>query len=107
MGSGKDKRLIIFFPIWLVYIGLLAYSGFLKNTEGFPPRLLLVILPMILYVIYFYRKLDSNKIKVNYLTAIHTLRLPVELTLYQLYLDGKVPILMTYKGFNFDILIPK
>ena len=104
LGSGRDKRLIWFFCIWTVYIGLLSLSGFLKHTEGFSPRVLLVIVPMILYVIYFYRKLNVDKIKINYLIAIHTLRLPVELTLYQLYMDGKVPILMTYKGWNFDIL---
>ncbi|WP_133228291.1 hypothetical protein [Sphingobacterium corticibacter] len=33
------------------------------------------------------------------------MRIPVEFVLFQLYLSGSIPILMTYKGWNFDILI--
>ena len=39
------------------------------------------------------------------LLSIHVLRIPVELILYQLFLNGKIPKLMTFSGWNFDIVI--
>ncbi|MBL7952213.1 MAG: hypothetical protein JNM62_10885 [Flavobacteriales bacterium] len=37
------------------------------------------------------------------LTALHVLRVPVELVLHEAYLDHLVPRSMTYSGHNFDI----
>ncbi|MEK6481733.1 hypothetical protein WJR50_29585 [Catalinimonas sp. 4WD22] len=51
-----------------------------------------------------YRKLSSQNLSLTYLIAIHILRLPIELILYQLYLKELIPELMTYQGWNFDIL---
>ncbi|MGV3636963.1 MAG: hypothetical protein ACO1NQ_04875, partial [Flavobacteriales bacterium] len=38
------------------------------------------------------------------LTALHILRVPVELVLHEAYTEGLVPRGMTYSGHNFDIL---
>jgi hypothetical protein len=38
------------------------------------------------------------------LTLLHTVRIPVELVLYWLYVQKDVPQLMTFEGRNFDIL---
>ena len=38
------------------------------------------------------------------LTLLHTVRFPVELVLLWLYQAGQVPQLMTFEGWNFDIL---
>ncbi|WP_282049738.1 hypothetical protein [Maribacter aquivivus] len=37
--------------------------------------------------------------------GIHIIRIPVELCLYQLFLKGQIPEIMTFTGWNFDILI--
>ncbi|MBK6267162.1 hypothetical protein JKA74_19110 [Marivirga sp. S37H4] len=105
LGTGKDKKVLIFFSLWAVFIAVLSYSGFFLNTETLPPRMLLVIVPAIFYTIYFYKKIEIAKVKRNVLVAIHIVRLPVEITLYQLFLHGKVPVIMTYEGWNFDIVI--
>lgn len=38
------------------------------------------------------------------LSYVHIIRIPVELVLYRLFLNGIVSELMTFKGRNFDIL---
>lgn len=104
-GSGNNRRVLWFYSIWLILAGALAYSGYLQNTKAMPPRALWVLLTAILSVVFLVFSFRKQTIKTNYLLAIHAIRLPVELTLYQLYLHGKVPIEMTFKGWNFDILI--
>ncbi len=46
-----------------------------------------------------------EKLNTNYLLGIHIIRIPVELCLYQLFLKGQIPEIMTFTGWNFDILI--
>lgn len=100
----KSKAVLIFFPTWGIIVGLLAYSGFYKEMEAIPPRPLFVLVPFVIYVIYFYKKLTIPSSKTSYLLAIHSLRLPVELVLYSLFVQGQVPIVMTFEGWNYDIL---
>ncbi|MFI5134841.1 MAG: hypothetical protein ACHQD9_03205, partial [Chitinophagales bacterium] len=38
------------------------------------------------------------------LTYLHTIRIPVEIVLYLLFLHKQIPQLMTFEGRNFDIL---
>lgn len=92
------------FLLWLPVVAVLSWYGFFKNTQALPPRMLWIVLPSILYTAFFYLKLKALSLKPQYLLAIHALRLPVELVLHHLYLAGKVPVIMTYEGWNFDIL---
>lgn len=103
--TGKDKKVLFISAVWLVLIGSIAYSGFFENINTKPPRFLLMLLGAIGLCFYFYRILEANKISTNYLLSIHTLRLPVELVLYELFLQKQVPVLMTFQGWNFDILM--
>ncbi len=105
LGTSRDKRVLYFFAFWIIGIGILSYTGFFQYTEGLPPRMIWMIIPSLFYIIYFYRKIDISQIKLAFLLSIHILRLPVELVLYQLFLQGKVPIIMTYRGWNLDILV--
>lgn len=105
IASGNDKRVLYFFSFWLAVVGIISATGVFQNEKALPPRLLFVIIPSALYVIYFYKKLHLQKSGLFYLLAIHTLRLPVEIVLYRLFLKGKIPVIMTYKGWNFDIVI--
>lgn len=102
--SGGNKSVVWFFLLWLPLVALLSWYGFFRNTQALPPRMFWIVLPSILYSIFFYRKLKALSLKPQYLLAIHALRLPVELILHKLYLAGKVPVIMTYDGRNFDIL---
>jgi hypothetical protein len=92
---------------WLLLTGILAWNGFYLQTNAFPPRLLFALAPALLMVIWIVtgkRKTVSLAMPLKTLTLIHLIRIPVELVLLQLYHMGKVPLLMTFEGRNFDIL---
>lgn len=94
--------------LWITLASILAYKGFFKDTSGFPPKLMLAVLTVIIFIIVllvskkgqnFRDSLDLRK-----LTLLHIVRIPVELTLYWLAVHKAVPDLMTFTGRNFDIV---
>lgn len=100
-GSGKNKEIIIFF-IWQIIVGIAVFNGyFLKHPIYFP------ILMLITLIISFWtiNKQDTNKINSNYLLLINVLRIPVEYFLLLLYFKKKIPVEMTFLGWNYDIFI--
>jgi hypothetical protein len=105
LGTGRDSKVLIFFSFWTLLTGAIALSGFLTKTDTFPPRILVVILPSVFYVIWFYRTIKAERINIRYLTALHIIRIPVELVLYRLYLEKYIPKLMTFEGWNYDIIM--
>lgn len=104
-GIGKDKRFLILGTLWILIIGIISFSGYFLNTQAKPPRFLLILLGAIILSVIIYKIVRKNHLNSNILLAIHTLRLLIELILYQLYIEKKVPVLMTFKGCNFDILM--
>jgi hypothetical protein len=104
-GTGREIKILYISLGLLLVTGIISYSGFLQNTKAIPPRFLLLMLPVILTFICIYKIINPSKIKRNHLLALHTLRLPVELVLYSLFLERKVPQLMTFSGLNFDIVM--
>ena len=104
-GSGRDKRILVFSIIWLIVFGWLASLGYFIDTGASPPGFLLVLLGAILASVIFYRIAHNSKIRTDLLIAVHMVRIPVELILYHLYLQKEVPLLMTFRGYNFDIVI--
>lgn len=104
-GTGKNKKVLFISLGWLLLTGVVSSTGFFEDTRAMPPRFLLVIFPAIIWIIYMYRQIDVSKIRTNYLLAVHIARVPVEIILYALYLRKEVPVLMTFKGWNFDIII--
>ena len=105
LATGKENKIWWLFGMWGLLISTIAYSGFFLNTKSLPPRLIFVLLPSTLLIIYLYRNIDINSINVNYLIGIHIIRIPVELVLYQLYVEGGIPKIMTFSGWNYDILV--
>jgi len=102
------KPLIIAILLWLALQSAIGLSGFYTVTTGLPPRLALLLFPPIILIIsVFFRKKATAYIDgfdVKTLTLLHMVRIPVELTLYWLYLHKAVPQIMTFEGRNFDIL---
>ncbi|MBX2921942.1 MAG: hypothetical protein KF746_07105 [Chitinophagaceae bacterium] len=101
-GTGKDKRLVFIFTIWQLLTGSFAFAEIFKKKPNLFP---VAILGTVLLVLVNLKIIDRKKLNVKFLLAIHVLRIPVELILYQLYLQNKIPRLMTFTGWNFDILI--
>jgi hypothetical protein len=103
-----SKPLITIVLLWLTLQAVIGLSGFYTVSAGIPPRfVLLLIPPLVLIAILFAtpkgrRFLDQFESKT--LTLFHIVRIPVELTLYWLFLHKAVPEVMTFEGRNFDIL---
>lgn len=106
--AGYSKSLIMAILAWLILQSVVSLTGFYTVTDKMPPRFALLILPPFLVIVIslFTKKgrgfMDSLDIKT--LTLIQVLRVPVELTLFWLFLYKMVPGIMTFEGRNFDIL---
>ncbi|WP_345116936.1 hypothetical protein [Hymenobacter algoricola] len=94
---------------WLLIQGAAAGSGFYTVTSNtLPPRLALVLGPPMLAIVLLLltgrgrRFVDGLRLET--LTLLHVVRIPVELVLFGLYLHQAVPRLMTFEGRNWDIL---
>lgn len=101
-GAGRDLRLLLIFVIWQLIAGTLAYLKVFEKTPLFFPFLMAGTIAV---TIFSLKRIGKQKLNPNILLSIHVLRIPVELILFQLFLQNKIPNLMTFKGWNFDILI--
>jgi hypothetical protein len=106
--ANYNKKTILISLCWLLITGVLAYCGFLKNTNPIPPRFFFVMLPVVIFIaILFISKKGQafiDQLDLKNLTTLHVVRIPVEIVLYWLALNKAVPNLMTFTGNNFDIL---
>ena len=103
-----SKPVIALTLLWLALQAALGLAGFYTITTGVPPRFALLLTPPVIFIIVLFllkngrRAMDGFDVKT--LTLLHIVRIPVELTLYGLYLHKVVPEVMTFEGRNFDIL---
>lgn len=102
-------KIVIFLISFSIFLqAILALGGFYQNTSTVPPRLFLfAVLPALLLIIslfIFARKSFIAPLPLKILTLLHIVRIPVELTLHALYENKMIPQIMTYEGWNFDIL---
>ena len=104
LATGKNKRIFLLFFCWLIISGTMSYSGLLRDTHSLPPRFLLIIIPAIIIVAIAYKLVDPERLNLSWLIGLHILRLPVELILFGLYIKDLVPYIMTFGGWNYDIL---
>lgn len=106
--TNYSKIFLIIIVGWMILQTVISFSGFYKITNSVPPRVgLLLMPPLVMTIILFSTKkgrvfIDSLNIKT--LTLFHIIRVPVELTLFWLFMHKFVPELMTFEGRNFDIL---
>lgn len=105
LATSGNRSTLIFQLIWLPFVGVTAYYSFFENTNIFPPRFIIIFAGIITMIFYLYKHLKQATFNPGYALLIHVLRLPVEIGLEQLYQKGLIPQLMTYHGWNFDILI--
>lgn len=106
----KSTPILIGLTIWLLIQTILTLKNvYNSDTNSFPPKIILVgILPTILTVIYLFATqkgrqfIDSLPLK--NLTYLNVVRIPVEVVLFWLFLNKAVPEMMTFEGWNFDII---
>lgn len=93
--------------LWLTVQAWLSACGFYLDEEQMPPPLALAVLPtlVVIALAFFTRARHAlDKLPLLGLTLVHTVRIPVEISLYGLYLDEQVPQVMTFAGQNFDVI---
>ncbi len=110
VGLGKlpSQILIFLLPLWIFFQAVISMGGFYQDATANPPRLVLfgvlpALLTIVAYVVFF-QKSFIDKIPLQMLTMLHIVRIPVEIVLLWLFQNGLVPQLMTFEGWNFDIL---
>ncbi|MFT3945796.1 MAG: hypothetical protein QM763_02385 [Agriterribacter sp.] len=102
LGTGRNIKFLLVFTFWQSAVGtVVIFDAF----EAKPNLFQFAILGTVLLTFLTLKRIKKQKLNSNVLLSIHVLRIPVELVLYQLYLQNKIPALMTFKGWNFDILI--
>ena len=108
IASNNSATVLVVLLGWIILQTILGLKGFYIKTDTVPPRLLFLAAPALLCiaVLFFTPKgkhfIDNLNIK--YLTILHTIRIPVELVLFWLFVNKAVPQLMTFEGRNFDII---
>lgn len=100
---------IVVIFVWLTFTLLFASSGFLNDFTAMPPRLLLVVIPpLVFFLVLFYSKQfhDLNEHYNNFwLVYLQSFRILMEFILWLLYRYNVIPVQMTFEGRNFDILV--
>ncbi len=91
---------------WLALQAALSLNGFYLMTKTLPPRFLFAVGPPLLVIagLFVLRRNALAQLPLGGLTRWHMVRVPVEITLWQLAQHKLVPQLMTFEGRNFDIL---
>lgn len=105
--ASNSKIFLLICSIWILIQFLISLSGFYKIANTTPPRIMLLVLPPILFIVYFFiLKKGKNFIdllNIKTLTIFHIIRVPVEIVLFWLFIHNAVPKIMTFEGRNFDI----
>ena len=111
--AGPDGgRLALFAAVgalaWLLLTGLVARGGLLADFDR-PLPLLFPFLAgsTICCFALAFSRLGTRLVEgtgIAALVGFQVFRIPVELVLFGLHRDGRVPVQMTFEGLNFDIL---
>ncbi len=107
IASNKSGRGLVILTIWLLFQSLLSLSGFYQLTYTIPPRITVLLLPAIVFIIALFGSSRGryfiDQLNPSLLCLMFVIRIPVELVLYELFLKGQVPKGMTFAGGNYDI----
>ena len=94
---------------WLAFTGVLAWSGALLRAGTIPLYFPLLVLTPVLAGIFFLRSTPGEAVLSALPPAspvlMQSFRIVMELVLWALALQGRVPYLITFEGRNIDILI--
>jgi hypothetical protein len=93
---------------WLLLTGALAASGYLLRFDSTPPPFaVLFVLTLAMGVGLGSSKFGlrtAQAIPLHWLVLSQCFRLPLELVMHQAAVEGTMPNVMSFSGYNFDIL---
>jgi hypothetical protein len=104
-----SKSVLVFSVLWISAQSAVALSGFYLSTKTLPPHIFAAIVPpmfvlgVLLTTAQGHRFMGAMSLKWSVL--FHSIRILVEANLYVLFLYKQVPVQMTFRGGNLDILI--
>lgn len=94
---------------WLALLALLAYRGFFLNFTAMPPRVgLALLLPLVVGLLLLPTVGTRRYLAVTppaWLVYLQSFRILMELILFALAVQHRVPTLITFEGRNADILV--
>jgi hypothetical protein len=94
--------------LWLLLTAAVAASGAFRRFDVAPPPLVWLLLSVTAVgILVPYSPLGTRLIRGLPLAALvgyQAFRFPLELLMHQAYVEGVMPIQMSYSGWNFDIL---
>ncbi len=97
-----------FIGIWVLYVSVLAGTGFLADFSLPPKVVLFVILPAFGIIGWFFTAKRFKELIVAFPIALtvyyQSFRVVVEILIWGIAKDGVGPDLVTFEGRNFDIL---
>lgn len=107
--AARYNRFVLLAILFIVVLqSILAWKDFYQQFDALPPRFLFMILPSLLLVLFLFftkaGKQIANGLDIKQITLLHTVRVPVEICLHVLFMAHLIPQLMTYEGWNFDII---
>lgn len=104
----NSAQILIVLAVWLGVQAMVALSHFYTVTDTMPPRFVYLLGPTLVVIFGLFGlargRAFLDNLDAKSLTLLHTVRVPVELVLFQLFVHKTIPELMTYEGRNFDIL---
>ncbi len=104
----RSSKVLIILSVWLLVQTGISITGFYTVTSALPPRFILLPLPPLVTIILLFAtkkgRMFIDGLKKDQLTLLHVVRIPVEIVLFLLFVNGAVPKIMTFEGQNLDIL---
>ena len=93
---------------WILVQSFLSLQLFYTASYTLPPRFALLVLPPAAATLFLFftkqGKAFLDRLDIRPLLLLHTVRIPVEIGLFYLFVHKTVPGLMTFHGRNLDIL---
>lgn len=93
---------------WAILQCAISLTGFYQNWDAIPPRFIFLVGPWLILIIILFNLKSGQEfidtLKIEWLTILHVVRIPVEITLYLILLAKLIPEAMTFEGRNWDIL---
>ena len=103
-------RVLAGIVVWFLYAGLMGHFGIISNARLRPPGITFILIPVLLFLIIFLVRPSAGArglpaFPLWLILGTQCFRVGVELFLHQLWIEGLVPRMMTFKGANIDIYI--
>jgi hypothetical protein len=106
--SQWSKTSLAIISLWAGLQLIIGLTDFYLDGYSMPPRFMLMIVPPMVSMLVLFNtkggKIFIDTLNIKDLTLLHTVRVPVEITLYFLFVAKAIPEVMTFEGRNFDIL---